>query len=321
MMDGQLDVQSRVGSGSTFHFSARFGLANQKKDTQPDPRSSTLGPARILVVDDNATNRKILEEILRRWKLQATVVDNAQDAIELLRRAQLADAPFHLVLTDSHMPDVDGFSFVEQIRNDPELSDQTVVMMLTSGDHPEDLSRCERLGVDAYLLKPIKQSELLDAVRKRLEVPADKSQQADEQPAPRSGLPDSGTGKTKRPLNVLLAEDSAVNQKLAAAVLGRAGHHVTIANDGLEAVEAYANNSFDLVLMDIQMPRMDGFEATRRIRSRERETGDHVPIVAMTAHALVGDRERCLAAGMDDYIAKPIYAKQLIATIERLVKK
>ena len=160
------------------------------------------------------------------------------------------------------MPDVDGFSFVEQIRNDPQLSDQTVVMMLTSGDHPEDLSRCEQLGIDAYLLKPIKQSELLDAVRKRLEVPSDNSQQP-EQPALRSGLVDGGSGKTRRPLNVLLAEDSAVNQKLAAAVLGRAGHQVTIANDGLEAVEAHANHSFDLGLMDIQMPHMDGFEATR----------------------------------------------------------
>jgi CheY-like chemotaxis protein len=200
------------------------------------------------------------------------------------------------------------------------LGNQTVVMMLTSGDHPEDVSRCEQLGIDAYLLKPIKQSELLAAVRKRLEVPSDNSQQP-EQPALRSGLADSGSGKTRRPLNVLLAEDSAVNQKLAAAVLGRAGHQVIIANDGLEAVEAHANNSFDLVLMDIQMPHMDGFEATRRIRDRERETGEHVPIVAMTAHALVGDRERCLAAGMDDYIAKPIYAKQLIATIERLVNQ
>jgi two-component system sensor histidine kinase/response regulator len=316
LMDGHIYVESEYGKGSTFQFTARFGLVQEEAAATTATRPVVLHDARVLVVDDNATNRRILEEVLRRWKLETKVVDNAQDALNTLRQARSQGAPFNLVLTDAHMPDVDGFSFAKQIKEDSELRNETVVMMLTSGDHPEDLGRCEQLGIASYLLKPIKQSELLDAVltalgAKHAEQPGVASQHA---------ALDSDQPQATGPVKVLLVEDSVVNQKLAAAVLEKDGHHVTIANNGLEAVQAFERDSFDLVLMDIQMPEMDGFEATRAIRKLEQITGGHIPIIAMTAHALVGDRERCLASGMDDYIAKPIYAKQLIATIRRLGK-
>ncbi len=320
MMDGHIHVESEHGKGSTFRFSVRFGLVQDERAENPTTRPVVLRDARVLVVDDNATNRRILEEVLGRWEMKTTVVDNAQAALNTLRQARLQGTPFNLVLTDAHMPDVDGFSFAEQIKEDSELRNETVVMMLTSGDHPEDLGRCEQLGIASYLLKPIKQSELLDAVLNTLGV-ASAEQLGQQGVTGQLATLTSEQPKASGPRKVLLVEDSVVNQKLAAAVLEKDGHHVTIANNGREAVQAFESDSYDLVLMDIQMPEMDGFEATRSIRKMEQGTGNHIPIIAMTAHALVGDRERCLAVGMDDYIAKPIYAKQLLATIRGLGKK
>jgi len=227
----------------------------------------------------------------------------------LLRRAYQDAQPYALVLTDANMPEVDGFTLVEQIKQDVELG-STIIMMLTSGDRPGDISRCEQLGVAAYLLKPVKQSELFDAIVLALGI-TDAEQDAPkiasaEQP---SRLPS---------LQILLAEDSLVNQKLAVGLLEKYGHTVVVANDGRQAIAALDAQAFDLVLMDVQMPEMDGFEATAAIRTKENRTGAHIPIIAMTAHAMKGDRERCLEAGMDGYICKPVRVKELFDTIARI---
>ena len=222
-------------------------------------------------------------------------------------QAQEQGEPYRLVLTDLHMPEVDGFMFAKQIRDDEALS-STVIMMLTSGDHPDDArNRCGELGIAAHLLKPIKQSDLLGAIEVALGV---RESSAD------LFKPAEKKVSTKN-LRVLLAEDSLVNQRLAVALLEGRGHTVTVVNNGREAVEKSHAERFDLILMDVQMPEMDGLTATASIRAREKATGLHVPIIAMTAHALKGDREKCLAAGMDDYITKPIHSAELFETIDR----
>jgi len=262
------------------------------------------------VVDDNATNRRILEEVLSNWHMLPTTACGASEAMDLLRRAREQRAPYRLVLTDAHMPMVDGFTLAQEIKQDKEMG-STVVMMLTSGDHPDDVSRCEQLGIAAYLLKPIKQSELLQAIEVALGIEAAVHEDlAATAPQPARPL---------RPLRILLAEDSLVNQKLAVGLLEKRGHTVVVANHGKEAVAAWKSEAFDLILMDVQMPEMDGLDATEAIRAQEQGTGGHIPIIAMTAHALKGDRERCLEAGMDGYIAKPIRLPELFGAIESLL--
>jgi CheY-like chemotaxis protein len=265
---------------------------------------------RVLVVDDNATNRRILEEMLRNWGMRPTAVSGVRDALQSLRQAFQAGEAYTLVVTDANMPEFDGFYLAEQIKQDRQLG-STVIMMLTSGDRSEDIFRCEQLGVAAYLLKPIKQSELFDAIVMALgvTVPEDEVSEARSTQRP----------PQLRPLRILLAEDSLVNQKLAVGLLEKHGHTVVVASHGKEALAASESHDFDLVLMDVQMPEMDGFEATSAIRAKEKQTGIHVPIVAMTAHAMKGDRERCLEAGMDDYVAKPIRSQQLFETIEAVL--
>jgi two-component system, sensor histidine kinase and response regulator len=213
------------------------------------------------------------------------------------------------VVTDAHMPRIDGFMLAEQIKQDPAIS-STVIMMLTSGDRPEDMARCNQLGIAAYLLKPVKQSELLEAIEMALGITV-----------PKEGLLRSAAPQPHHvpSLHVLLAEDSLVNQKLAVALLEGQGHTVTLVSNGKEAVAATGAQKFDLVLMDVQMPEMDGLEATAEIRAREQQTGTHLPIIAMTAHAMKGDRERCLGAGMDNYVAKPIRAEELFQAIDAII--
>ena len=228
----------------------------------------------------------------------------------MLRQAQEEGRPYCLVITDAHMPGMDGFALAQQIKEDPNLG-STVIMMLTSGDRPADVGRCQELGITAFLLKPVKQSELLDAIMLALGITTAEDE------AYRT--PAEQYAKRLPPLRILLAEDSFVNQKLVVTLLEREEHTVTVVGNGRAALAALAAESFDLALMDVQMPDMDGLEATAAIRVRERQTGSHMPIVAMTAHALKGDRERCLEAGMDEYISKPIHVRQLLETIERAV--
>jgi len=306
MMRGRIWVESEFGRGSTFHFTARFPLANgsaaQGQRVPPERMRGT--PA--LVVDDNATNRRILEEMLRNWDMNVQSVSSAAAALQELRRMQAATQPCTLVLTDCIMPEMDGFALIEAIRGDPALSSIPVIM-LTSAYHDGAARRCRELGVAAYLLKPVKQSELHDAIMAALGVAAAVK------PAPIIDLPQL------RSLRILLAEDSTVNQKLALGLLAKQGHHVRVANNGLEAVDFWASEQFDLLLMDVQMPHMDGLEATRVIREREKNIGRRTPIIAMTANAMKGDRDLCLAAGMDGYVAKPIRSRLLFGAIEAVM--
>jgi CheY-like chemotaxis protein len=307
LMGGRIWVESEVGRGSRFHWAVRLDLADHEPLEPPPPEPASLHGIRVLVVDDNATNRRILQEVLRSWQMVPTTAPNAAEAMRLLLGAQQEGEPYPLVLSDAHMPRVDGFMLAEQIKKDSAMG-STVVMMLTSGDRPDDTQRCEELGISAYLLKPIKQSELLEAIESALGITVPKAESLAAAAAPRR-LPS---------LHILLAEDSLVNQKLAVALLEGSGHRVAVAHNGREAIAALDTEKFDMLLMDVQMPEMDGLEAAGKIRARERHTGGHVPIIAMTAHALKGDRERCLAAGMDGYISKPIHVGELFDAIDGL---
>ena len=302
LLDGRIWVDSRVGRGSTFYFTARFGMAAlEGPAVPPSLEPARLLGLRVLVVDDNATNRQILMEMLANWEMPAAAVSGGATALDALREARRCGRPFRLVLSDVHMPDMDGFALAEQIELDPELAG-TMIMMLTSGDRPGDISRCQQLTLAGYILKPVKQSELLDAITMAVGVAT-----PDERELIAAAAPAADLG----PLDILLAEDSAVNQKLVIGLLARRGHRVTIASNGKEALKTLETRGFDLVIMDIQMPEMDGLETTRTIRAKEQRTGQHVPIVAMTAHAMKEDRQRCLEAGMDGYISKPVRARHL----------
>ena len=307
MMGGHIWVDSELGNGSTFHFTVAFGEAPESARTQRESSTSLEG-RRVLVVDDNATNRLILDEMLRNWLTVPTVVASARQAIEAIDTGQQQGTRFDLVLTDANMPDVDGFELIERIRARDDL-DAPVIMMLTSSGRMGDIARCSELSVASYLMKPIKQSELFDAIVASLGVSAAVDDDVERTVE---------VQKHSVSLNVLLAEDSLVNQKLAMALLAKWGHQVTVAGNGREAVECFGTGGFDVILMDVQMPEMDGLQATKTIRLRERESSEHIPIIAMTAHAMKGDEERCLAAGMDAYISKPIRAPLLFQKLAEI---
>jgi CheY-like chemotaxis protein/anti-sigma regulatory factor (Ser/Thr protein kinase) len=310
LMHGSIWAESQEGIGSTFYFTARFAIAPPEFAASLPALAGRLAGVRVLVVDDNATNRRILEELLRSWAMQPTVVADGRTALEQLRRQQAAGTPFQLLLSDVQMPGMDGFDLVEELRRTND-SPRTVIMMLTSGDQTTDLSRSNTLNVAACLLKPLKQRELYEAILGALH--------SDLTIGPPSDTASTAQRAASRPLSVLLVEDSLVNCKLASAVLTKQGHTVTVAGDGREAVQTVARQQFDLVLMDIQMPEMDGLQATRVIRQAEQSTGQHVPIIALTAHALKGDQEVCLNAGMDGYVSKPVTARQLQKAIEEVL--
>ncbi len=308
LMGGRLWVESVVDQGSTFHFTAEFEEAAHHEPTKK-LKPNQLHELKVLVVDDNATNRRILQEILGNWGMRPTAVSSVTEAIDFLREALKANDPYSLVLSDVNMPEQDGFALAEQVRANPEL-DSTIIMMLTSGGRTGDVERCGELETAAYLMKPIKQSELFDAIVSGMgDITVDDRQVTEK---------NSADAKEIGVLKVLLAEDSVANQKLAIGLLEKWGHRVQVANNGREAIEAVREGQFDLVLMDVQMPEVDGLEATQAIRQEESGSQRHVPIVAMTAHAMKGDREKCLESGMDGYASKPIRAADLAASIRAI---
>lgn len=306
LMGGRIWVESLLGAGSTFHFTSRFGV---EASTPGLPAQTTLTDLRVLVVDDNATNRRILEEVLTNWRMRPVAVDGAESAIAALEKAAALRQPFAIVLLDAHMPVVDGFTFAANIQKDQRYASLRIVM-LTSAGSPEDVARCRELGITGYLTKPVKQSELFDVIVSAIGVTV-----SDIRPKTVPERQEQGGG---RALHVLLAEDNSVNQILATKIFKKLGHRVTVVDNGRAAVDAAKSAHFDLIAMDIQMPELDGLQACREIREWEQATGEHVPIMAMTAHAMKGDRERCLEAGMDGYVAKPIRAADLATAIRQV---
>jgi CheY-like chemotaxis protein len=307
LMGGQLGVDSELGLGSTFHFTALFDQPPAGRPVAPAREPGALAGLRVLVVDDNATNRHILEQMLANWRMSASALADAPAALTALRDAAAAGHNFDVVITDCQMPDVDGFMLTRWIREDPTLQ-RTPIIMLTSIGRPGEARR----DVQAMLTKPVKQSDLLDALAT---VFAGETADAATTDGRRDA--DAAAGAPAA-LRILVAEDNAVNRKLVTTLLHKRGHHVTTVEDGRAAVEAARTGHWHVILMDVQMPEMGGLEATEHIRDHEAATGAHVPIVALTAHAMHGDRERCLAAGMDDYLSKPIDVGRMIATVERL---
>jgi signal transduction histidine kinase/DNA-binding response OmpR family regulator len=307
LMGGRLEVESAVGQGSRFHFEVRFGRPSASPAQLQPPRLRDLHGLAVLVVDDNATNRHVLEEALWHWGARPTAVDGGAAALAELRQAAAAGEPYPLLLLDALMPGMDGFTLAELVLGEPDLAGPAI-LMLSSADHQADAERCRRLGVAAYLVKPIKLTELQLAIGKVLGLGTQGGSPAD-RPSGGPGA-DPGPGPA-RPLRILVAEDNVVNQRVVVRMLEKQGHAAALAGNGKEALAALERERFDVILMDVQMPEMDGFEASAAIRAGEKETGGHLPIIAMTAHAMKGDRERCLAGGMDDYLAKPVQSADL----------
>jgi len=308
LMNGRLWVESEAGVGSAFHFTVRFGIA-EGAPVHSWTRSADLVGIPVLVVDDNNTNRRILEDVLANWGMQPVLASDGPEALAKLIDAEKRGVPFRLALLDVMMPDMDGFMLAERIRQNFVLKDCSLIMLSSAGQ--DNSTRLLELDLARYLIKPVKQSELSHTIRQVLGTTT--------RSLPPKKLSTPGFPETERPLRILLAEDGIVNQKVACGLLTRLGHKVVVANNGREALAALENDStFDLVLMDVQMPELDGYEATEAIRQRELTTGTHIPIIAMTAHALKGDRERCLEAGMDDYLSKPVQPRILAEIIREI---
>jgi CheY-like chemotaxis protein/HPt (histidine-containing phosphotransfer) domain-containing protein len=308
-MGGRIWVESAVGQGSTFHFKACFDLHGEPV-AKPKAVRMDLEALPVLVEDDNETNRGILAEMLANWRMRPTAVDGGRAALAEMKRAGAAGDPFPLVLLDAVVPDLDGFAVAQEIKHDPVLAGATI-MMLTSADRPGDLARCREVGIAAYLRKPVKQSELLNAVLTAL------GRLAEPETAP--SPPQVAAPGVPRGLRILVAEDNEFNQELAVNLLKKLGHTAVLAENGKAAQAAWEREPFDLILMDVQMPDLDGFAVTQAIRAKESATNAHVPVIALTAHAMKGDRERCLAAGRDAYVSKPIRAAELVQVITRLL--
>jgi CheY-like chemotaxis protein len=307
MMGGRLWMESEPGRGSCFHFTARLGVSRKQRGKQPAERD--LKDVAVLVVDDNATNLLVLQEMLARWGMQVGTQADAKGALAFARAAADAGSPLPLVITDAHMPEEDGFDLARQLRETPQCAGAAIVM-LTSASQSGDAARCRELGVAAHLTKPVSSRELRQLICGVLDHNAEEPQALE--PATQD-LPGGERAGASR--KILLAEDNPVNQMVAVRLLEKRGHQVTVAANGREAVAAVEREAFDLVLMDVQMPEMDGFAATAKIRKAEIGTGRHLPIFALTARAMKGDAERCLLAGMDGYLPKPINSADLYAIV------
>jgi CheY-like chemotaxis protein len=310
LMGGHIWVESRCGIGSTFHFTAVFQPGQARVALLLTPESESLRNLHVLVIDDNATTCRIVQEMLISWRMAPESADCGASGLKAMAQARLAGKPFALVLVDARLAEEDGFALARQVRENLPPGG-AAIMLLASDQHAHDLAQCVTVGFAGHVLKPVEQSDLLDTILIALNARSPVAEPATEGPLqPRYG----------RGLRILLAEDNSVNQKVAKGILQKLGHTVVIASNGKEAIEALQDcgpDEFDLVLMDVQMPEMDGIEATRSIRMRDKAHGTHTPVIAMTAHAMTGDRERCLEAGMDGYIGKPIRVADLMEEIRR----
>jgi signal transduction histidine kinase/CheY-like chemotaxis protein len=308
MMGGRIWVESQPGAGSCFHSTVEASMAHTEENSEPI-RTLALDGAPVLIVDDNAANRRILAEMVAAQGMKPVLASSAAQALRELQSARAGGAAFKVVLLDCHMPEGDGFTLVEQVRQEEAIA-STPILMLTSAGRQGDAARCRALKVAEYLTKPVSRSQLVDAITSALG-------HKPERTTPAHSAPRHSLRANPSELRILLAEDNLVNQKVALRLLERKGHSITVAGTGCEVLAALQKQSFDLILMDIQMPDMDGLEATAAIRERERG-GEHIPIIGLTACAMSGDRERCLAAGMDGYVSKPISVQDLVSEIDRL---
>ena len=312
MMGGEIWLKSEAGKGSEFFFTVKFPLAATEQSRSDSAAERDLAGIRVLVVDDNATNSRIVQETCNGWSMVCATTPSAKSALDILRRSNEEGAPYEIAIVDSLMPGMDGFELVERLRGDAAFGAPRV-MMLTSADRKGDVARCRELGVHCYLVKPVRRRELHGALQLLLQ---QKANSCSAELVTRSSL------KPERQcLRILVAEDNSVNQKFLQRLLERMGHLTALAADGCEAVQFYEAGEFDLIFMDVQMPEMDGYAATAAIRELERSSGKHVPIIAMTAYALKGDREKCLAAGMDDYLSKPARLAEIEEAIHRVTVK
>ena len=307
LMGGEIWLESVPGVGSSFHFTIGLTLSAAPPEAVTPLSLEDLRGLRVLIIDDNATNRRILLELLRHWNMLPEGAESGMAGLSKLEEGSRFGEPFQLVMLDEQMPGMDGLEVTEHIRANPELRG-AMIMMLTSVDQTLSTARCREMGLESYLIKPIKPAELLKAIRKTL---ANVKTETPRQSAI------AGNEPAARSLRILVAEDNPVNQKLAMAMLQKMGHRVSLAVNGVDAVAKWSKAEFDLILMDVQMPEMDGFEAARRIRHQESPSRVRIPIIAMTARAMGGDRERCLEAGMDDYVSKPVNQRELQQTIAR----
>jgi two-component system sensor histidine kinase/response regulator len=308
-MQGRIWVESELGEGSTFHVIVRVAK-QQLPRSRPSPFGlEQLQGLEVLIVDDNVTNQQVLHRMFSRWGMRPTAVDGGHAAQQTLEAAKKAGSPFSLILLDDQMPIMDGFTHVEQIRKNGQFGGAIIMMLTSTGE--TGVTRGSDLGISRFLLKPVRQGELLEAICQGL------NKRSQQEPAPR--LTRHTLPEDKRRAHILVAEDNAVNQTLVRRLLEKRGYLVTVANDGRAAFEAFQAEAFDLVLMDLQMPEMDGFEATAAIREREKHIGGHIPIVAITAHASEGDQEKCLVSGMDGFTTKPIRTSELFAVIEKIL--